>query len=133
MLPADAAIAVGLALHELATNAAKHGALSREEGRVSVTWRTITAEGTPRLEIEWVETGGPPVAGRPAARGFGSRLLAQVLGGRLGGGTTLDWRPEGLRARIACRLNPIGPDAEPPGPPAGVPPVPLSPAVGGAA
>lgn len=129
MLPADAAIAVGLALHELATNAAKHGALSRDEGRVSVTWRTVAAEGTPRLEIEWVETGGPAVAGLPAARGFGSRLLAQVLGGRLGGGTTLDWRPEGLRARIECRLDPIQPDAEPPG----APPLPLSAPAGGAA
>lgn len=81
---------LGMIIHELATNAAKHGALSRESGRVSLTWRAMP-EG---LAFEWRETGGPPVQ-PPTARGFGSRLIAR-LGQQLGTEVRMDWAAEGL-------------------------------------
>ena len=74
-LPAVAAQPVAMALHELATNAAKHGALSVPEGTVSVAWRI---DGR-RLRIRWAESGGPPVPGSPKRRGFGSRLLEATI------------------------------------------------------
>jgi PAS domain S-box-containing protein len=91
-----AALALALALHELGTNAAKYGALSREEGRVAISWRQ-TPEG--RLLLEWKEAGGPPVA-RPARRGFGSRLIEQGLASDLGGKARLAFEPDGLRCTI---------------------------------
>jgi PAS domain S-box-containing protein len=90
-----AALALALALHELGTNAAKHGALSREGGRVRVTWR----EEDDRLRLEWKETGGPPVR-PPERRGFGSRLIERGLAADLGGSASLHFEPDGLRCRI---------------------------------
>ncbi|WP_293413588.1 PAS domain S-box protein [Phenylobacterium sp.] len=81
---------LGMIIHELATNAAKYGALSRESGRVSLTWRS-TPEG---LAFEWRETGGPPVQ-PPTARGFGSRLIAR-LGQQLGTEVHMEWAVGGL-------------------------------------
>lgn len=75
------AIALTLALHELATNAAKYGALSVEGGCVRVRWRV---ESGRNLSIRWEETGGPPAA-EPRRRGFGSRLVEGVVTGELGG------------------------------------------------
>jgi two-component sensor histidine kinase len=106
MLSADAAIALGLVVHELATNAAKHGALSRDEGRVGIRWTTREEQTGTRLTLHWDESGGPPVPGPPTQQGFGSRLLRQVLGGRLHGHTALEWRPEGLRARLELLVAP---------------------------
>jgi two-component sensor histidine kinase len=95
-----------MALHELATNAAKYGALSTPEGRVAVRWRRerTAEEGGGTLRIEWVEEGGPPV--RPAAGagrrpGFGTRLIEGAIRRQLGGTVTLDWAPEGLRCTLA--------------------------------
>jgi PAS domain S-box-containing protein len=95
-----ASLALALALHELATNAAKYGALSADEGRVSIAWRT---EGD-RLLIDWKEMGGPPVT-RPVRRGFGSRLIEQGLGPDLGGTAELAFEPDGLRCTIAASLD----------------------------
>jgi PAS domain S-box-containing protein len=96
-------VALGMALHELTTNAAKHGALSREAGRLAVRWRI---ENEPRqLVVEWEESGGPPVAGAPKRHGFGSRLLERGITAELGGSVTLDYAPKGLRARIAFPLD----------------------------
>jgi PAS domain S-box-containing protein len=89
-----------LALHELATNAAKHGALSVTAGRVTLTARV---EGD-ALRMTWCESGGPPVR-PPRARGFGTTLLERIPGGRHGGRCVLDWRPEGLRCVL---LLPLG-------------------------
>jgi PAS domain S-box-containing protein len=90
----QAAVSLTLALHELATNASKYGALSNAAGRVAVDW-TIT-EAEPRtIRFVWRESGGPPVA-PPARRGFGSRLIRQGLAGEVGGTVTLDFPPEGL-------------------------------------
>lgn len=81
---------LGMVIHELATNAAKYGALSRQSGRVALTWRSA-----PRgLAFEWRETGGPPVQ-PPTARGFGSRLITS-LGQQLGAPVRMDWAAEGL-------------------------------------
>jgi PAS domain S-box-containing protein len=96
-LPPAAAQALAMALHELATNAAKYGALSRPEGRVEVAW-----QGGRRapLVLTWTETGGPRVA-RPRRRGLGTAILQRALAGSLGGRTQMDWRPEGL----VCELS----------------------------
>ncbi|HEX2116336.1 MAG TPA: PAS domain S-box protein [Alphaproteobacteria bacterium] len=96
LLPPSSAQAVAMALHELATNAAKHGALSREAGRVSVEW----AWDNDRLVIRWIETGGPTVAA-PTRRGFGSGLITTMITGQLGGDVSMDWRREGLACTLA--------------------------------
>ncbi|HYD45828.1 MAG TPA: HWE histidine kinase domain-containing protein, partial [Phenylobacterium sp.] len=96
MLSPRAVNALSLALHELAANAVKFGALSTPTGRVDVRWRTLPGGG---FELTWTETGGPPVAA-PGRDGFGAALLGQATGRQLGGEVTLDWRPEGLKARI---------------------------------
>jgi PAS domain S-box-containing protein len=90
-----AATAMALALHELATNAAKYGALSRPEGRVALAWTLSGEPGERRLELSWRETGGPPT--RPPTRiGFGTRLITRGLTGGLKAQVKLDYRPEGL-------------------------------------
>lgn len=91
-----AANALSLALHELATNAVKFGALSTDVGRVEVSW-TRTPEGG--FELIWVESGGPPVA-PPTHRGFGSTLLEQVTGRELNGETEVAYRRSGVRVRL---------------------------------
>mgnify|MGYP000501126743 CR=1 FL=1 len=100
------ALALVLALHELATNAAKHGALSRPGGRVELR-HEVDADGAAR--IAWTETGGPPLDGPPARRGFGTRLIERALARDLGPGSSVELRfdPSGLHALI--RLVPVGP------------------------
>lgn len=93
------ALALSLALHELATNAAKYGALSCADGRVSVRWHS--SDGV--LHLEWRETGGPAVA-PPTRKGFGSRLLEQLFAGDLGGQTRLQYDVSGLRCSATCIL-----------------------------
>ena len=93
------ALALGLVLHELATNAAKYGALSAD-GCVSVTWQA--ADG--RLSLTWRERGGPAVS-PPTHRGFGSRLIERSLQGQLAGEAELDFAPDGLVCRIALPLG----------------------------
>ncbi|WP_236037575.1 HWE histidine kinase domain-containing protein [Belnapia arida] len=99
-LAADTVEVLNLAFHELATNAAKYGALSVPEGRVEVSWALRrTGKGTRLVEIDWREREGPPVT-PPKRRGFGSRLLERGLAQRVGGTVKLDFRPEGLECRI---------------------------------
>lgn len=99
-LSPTAAVTMTLAFHELATNAAKFGALSRPEGRVSVAW-TVGRTGTDRaVEIEWREERGPRVE-PPARRGFGSRLIERGAARELGGQITLDFAPGG----VACAFH----------------------------
>jgi PAS domain S-box-containing protein len=93
------AVALAMALGELATNAAKHGALSAAGGRVSVSWRKAEAGGGGGI-LSWEESGGPPVAGPPARRGFGLRLLAQGLRQDLRAAAELDFAPGGLRCVV---------------------------------
>jgi len=110
--------ALTLALHELATNAVKYGALSTEPGRVEVVWDERPGGG---FELTWVERGGPPVA-PPSRRGFGSTLLERVTGRELGGSAVVEFRPDGVRAALcadASALAEAAPPAAGAAPPAG--------------
>ena len=95
-------LALAMALHELATNALKHGALSAPGGRVAVACRT-DPDGGANL-VEWVERGGPLVAGPPGRSGFGLRLLGRGLASQTGMAADLRFEPDGLRCTL--RLPP---------------------------
>jgi PAS domain S-box-containing protein len=98
---ATAAQNLGLALHELATNAAKYGALSTTEGRVRVTWSfEPDGEGLPRLVIRWVERGGPAVAA-PEVKGFGHVVIERVAAQSLSADVVYEFPKEGVRWSIA--------------------------------
>jgi two-component sensor histidine kinase len=95
-LPPKAAVAVAMIMHELAINAAKHGALSVPGGGVSVAWRFEQRDDERRLEIEWLERDGPPVA-QPTHRGFGSRLIERAVVHELQGIAQLSYALDGVR------------------------------------
>jgi two-component sensor histidine kinase len=97
------ALSLSLALHELLTNAYKHGALSAPGGRVAVTW-SDTRDGGRGLQLRWVETGGPPPPATPARTGFGSRLLMTALPSDLSGRVVLDFPPTGAVCLIEAPL-----------------------------
>ncbi|WP_027997551.1 PAS domain S-box protein [Sinorhizobium arboris] len=97
MLPPKHALTLGMAAHELATNAAKHGALSGKSGKVDIEWMIDAASG--RLRIFWKETGGPAVV-EPKHNGFGRLLLERVLASDLGGEVHLEFAPQGLVCTI---------------------------------
>jgi two-component sensor histidine kinase len=97
VLKPDLAQAIAVALHELATNAAKYGALSASEGQVRVEW-SRAADG--RVVLRWTEVGGPPVT-PPTRKGFGTHVMEAMIRGRVGGEVRLDWRAEGLACEIA--------------------------------
>ncbi len=101
LLPATAQ-AVALALHELATNAAKYGALSTETGTLQVVWKT----GNDALVLDWVETAGPPTA-EPARLGFGLTIVRSSIEAQFRGGVSYDWRPEGLRCTLSIPIAQI--------------------------
>lgn len=87
---------LALALHELATNAAKHGALSSEMGRIGLSWQLQPDA----LVLNWTESGGPPI-GPPAARSFGLRVIRASIEQQLEGETAFDWDPKGLRCNLS--------------------------------
>jgi two-component sensor histidine kinase len=95
------ALALGMAFHELATNAAKHGALASEGGAVHVHW-TVDPEAK-LLRLNWEERGGPLVA-EPQRRGFGLRLLEHGLGREISGKVALTFKPEGLLCQWDMKL-----------------------------
>lgn len=99
-LSAQEALSVAMLFHELATNAAKYGALATAEGRLTVRW---TLEGK-RLSLSWVERGGPATAA-PTRRGFGSRLIERTASHELGGRATAHYEPEGLRLDLDVMLG----------------------------
>ncbi|HSN72792.1 MAG TPA: PAS domain-containing protein, partial [Steroidobacteraceae bacterium] len=105
-LPPRQALGLALILHELATNAAKHGALSAAKGRVSIRWHTAdgTNPGHSTLQLEWREEGGPTVDPR-AKKGFGTRLIEQAAQYELGGEVRLDLAPEGLCCTLSFRVD----------------------------
>ena len=94
------ALALAMAFHELATNAAKYGALSNDDGRLAVTW---SEEGR-RLLVSWTETGGPIVA-KPSRRGFGSRLIERSITHELRGELAVEYAAQGLRCRLSVPLR----------------------------
>jgi two-component system CheB/CheR fusion protein len=97
MLEPNTAQTIAMCVHELATNAAKYGALSLPEGRVQIEW-SRTADG--RFVLRWTETNGPP-ARQPTRRGFGMRVMEGMIRAHLNGELRFDWRPEGLSCEIA--------------------------------
>lgn len=108
-LRAKAAEMLGLALHELATNAVKFGALSWPRGRIAVTWRLVEG-GAPRLAVTWTEMGAPaPVSAE--RRGFGTEMIERTLAYELGAEARLDFTPEGVICRIGLPLSAVRPPA----------------------
>ena len=95
---------LALALHELATNAVKYGALSVEEGSVTLSWKITPQDSDNRVEIEWLERGGPEVRA-PERPGFGTRVIRSTLSGAKDGTVSLDFAPHGL----CCRLSFLAP------------------------
>lgn len=102
-LPSQLAVTLGMALHELTTNAAKFGALSVPEGKVDVTWSIIIAAQGRRLDFAWAESGGPQVS-PPDRKGFGSRLLDTVLPGQIQARASIDFQPAGVRIDVSVPL-----------------------------
>jgi two-component sensor histidine kinase len=102
-LPARAAVAIGMAIHELTTNATKYGALSVPDGRVDLRWSTVPRPNGHELLLDWSERNGPAVL-PPTARGFGSVLLERVLSAELEGKITRTFDPAGVHARIEAML-----------------------------
>jgi len=98
------ALSLSMALHELATNAIKYGALSTPAGRVRIAWDFAPGDGAERLDLTWTERGGPPVA-PPAERGFGSRLIERGLAAELSGSAAIDFLPDGVVCRIQALLE----------------------------
>lgn len=102
-LPARMALSLAMVLHELAANAARHGALSAPEGSVDVRWRLANGGGRPSLDLTWDESGGPsaPATRRP---GFGDRLIRSSLEGELGGSTRSHYGPDGLQFELSVPM-----------------------------
>ena len=99
-----AAETFALAIHELATNAIKYGALSRPNGKVDVSWRLDDRVNPIELILDWQERGGPRIE-RPQRKGFGTELLEKTLAFELKGKTMLNYDPSGLHCTIAIPLN----------------------------
>jgi two-component sensor histidine kinase/integral membrane sensor domain MASE1 len=111
MLSAEAGQALAMVLHELVTNAAKHGALSTREGRVSVRWHWPLNGSTPdRLILEWVETGGPSVK-TPSRSGYGTSVIGDLIPYELGGKVDLAFACDGLRCRMEIPADWVSRDA----------------------
>jgi two-component system CheB/CheR fusion protein len=104
-LRAKAADSIGLAIHELATNAIKYGALSGDGGHIDVTWRIEGLDGDRRLRLEWRESGVRIAAVAPRRRGFGSELIERTLRYELDAETKLEFNPGGVRCVITVPLN----------------------------
>ena len=94
-LPSQLAVPLGMTIHELATNAYRHGALSAPDGRVSVTWTVVPARDKRILTCRWTETGGPTVT-PPARQGFGSMILTRVLTQQIGAKVDASYSPKGF-------------------------------------
>lgn len=98
------ALALTLAVHELTTNATKYGALSVEDGRVTVRW---LVEDNQDLVFRWIERGGPPVV-EPNRKGFGSRMIERALASYVGGTASIKYDPEGVTFELRASLAALG-------------------------
>ncbi|WP_332766388.1 sensor histidine kinase [Phenylobacterium sp.] len=103
-LAPETSVAMHMAFHELAVNAAKYGALSRDTGRLEVAWVVEADDGRPTLVLTWTERGGPPVTAEPQ-RGFGSRLIEQGIARDLNGAAVIDFDPQGVVFRLRAPLS----------------------------
>ncbi len=107
------ALSLHMAIHEMATNAAKYGALSSHQGRLRVAWRIVSAREAEGVEITWTERGGPRLEGvKP--EGFGSQMIRDMLAYELEGEVSFEYEPEGLTARIWFPLRHTDTGAPPP-------------------
>ena len=97
------AVSLSMVIHELCTNAVKHGALSAPNGRVSISW-AVSEDRPPRFKLHWKERGGPPVQ-EPSRKSFGSRLIEQALPGQLQGEARLRFEPDGLSCEVNIPLS----------------------------
>ena len=107
LCPPKMALALGMAFHELASNAAKYGALLTPNGRIEVRWHATGPHDARRLQLEWRETGGPSVLA-PQHRGFGALLIERILRHELGGWAMLGFEPSGLHCAIEIPLPTAG-------------------------
>ena len=96
-----AAQALGMALHELATNAVKHGALADQRGKIRLHWSVTAEPATPEFRMTWSEQGGPPVPA-PQRTGFGRTVMERMVAGTLGGRAALAFAPAGIVWTFAC-------------------------------
>jgi two-component sensor histidine kinase len=103
-LGAKQCLSLALALHELATNAAKYGALSNEKGHVTITWDVAATTDGPVFRFNWVEADGPAVE-IPNSRGFGSRLIERLLQADLGASPKLTYWPDGVICTLETPVN----------------------------
>lgn len=110
-LEAGAVTAFSMIVHELVTNAAKYGSLSVHGGRVSIRWRE---NGDDAVQLEWKESGGPPVA-PPRRRGFGSQLLLRAVELQVGGSARVEFEPDGVRCQMTFPIARRGAAARVPG------------------
>jgi two-component sensor histidine kinase len=101
------AVVLSMILHEIATNAAKYGALSNDSGTVSLDWEILEDDAGPKLRLIWTEAGGPPVSA-PVQRGFGSRLIERSARDQLGGEATVDFLPRGVVYTLTVALQAEG-------------------------
>jgi two-component sensor histidine kinase len=111
-----AAVTLALCLHELATNAAKYGALSYPHGRVALSWGFEQGEASTIVRLSWTELGGPPVA-PPSRRGYGTSFIRSAAKGSLNGAVDLQFRREGLACEMIIPLETLTGKAAQPSPP----------------
>jgi PAS domain S-box-containing protein len=104
LLAAQPALSLALALHELATNAAKYGALSNDDGTIDLRWHVVHGDDAARFCLTWSEQGGPPVLAQPTRKGFGSRLIERSFAAEVGGEVKLTYAPTGLICRLEAPL-----------------------------
>jgi PAS domain S-box-containing protein len=104
-LKPSAAQAIGMALHELATNAGKYGALANNTGRVRVEWRVSDGGAARMFHIAWHESGGPPV-GAPSRTGFGHTVMVRMIEEAMNGKAMLEYAAQGVRWSLACPAVP---------------------------
>ncbi|MCJ2066002.1 PAS domain-containing protein [Methylobacterium sp. J-088] len=104
LVGSKAALSLSLMLHELATNAAKYGALSNGKGRVAITWKVDATASEPQAHLRWMETGGPSVVA-PTRTGFGTRLIGRGLAGSFGGEVDLSYPETGVICTITAPLR----------------------------
>jgi two-component sensor histidine kinase len=107
-ITASAALSFAMALHELATNARRHGAWSSQRGRIVLSWEVEAAPAGARLVLTWREHGGPP-AEAPDKRGFGLRLIEQSLKSGFGRDVTITFAPPGVCCRVQASLDDLQP------------------------
>jgi two-component sensor histidine kinase len=105
------ALSLSLALHELATNAAKYGALSTDDGKVRIAWRKLSEDAQELFEFVWEESDGPPVT-KPSRTGFGSKLVQRILPADFGGTVEVSYASTGVSCRLTAPLENCCPPSE---------------------